>query len=169
VKKSIDRGDIPYFNNSLSKRNRLWQFLEDEVKYTATASAAWQHKFKQPGHLLSAGYNYTWHREDERYFFTNIMPTFTGEDAFKLLSDEHVNDFNVDYVRPLKYGRVEGGLKLRLRSIPINMQFFPGLNSPIDSNAGGYARYRETIPALYGNYVLESNKFELEAGLRWNT
>jgi hypothetical protein len=62
--KIIDRGDIPYFNGNLTKRNRLWQFLEDEVKYTATASAAYQHKFKQPGHLLSAGYNYTWHREE---------------------------------------------------------------------------------------------------------
>lgn len=164
--KIIDRGDIPYFNQDLSKRNRLWQFLEDEVKYTATASAAYQHKFKQPGHLLSANYNYTWHREDEKYFFTNIMPTFTGQDAFKLLSDEFVNDFTVDYVRPLKYGRIEGGVKLRLRSIPINMQFFPGINSPIDINAGGFAEYRETIPALYGNYVFESSKVELEAGLR---
>jgi outer membrane receptor protein involved in Fe transport len=164
--KIIDRGDIPYFNQDLSKRNRLWLFLEDEVKYTATASAAYQHKFKQPGHLLIANYNYTWHREDEKYFFTNIMPSYTGKDAFKLLSDEHVNDFTVDYVKPLRYGRVEGGMKLRLRSIPINMQFFPGLNSPIDVNAGGYARYHETIPALYSNYVLESKKFELEAGLR---
>ncbi|HVG41973.1 MAG TPA: outer membrane beta-barrel family protein, partial [Chitinophagaceae bacterium] len=147
-------------------RNRLWQFLEDEVKYTATASVAYQHKFKQPGHLLSAGYNYTWHREDERYYFTNIMPAFTGEEAFKLLSDEHVNDFTIDYVRPLRYGRIEGGLKTRLRSIPINMQFFPGLNSPIDSNAGGFARYVETIPALYSNYVFENDKFEIEGGLR---
>ncbi|MCW3114362.1 MAG: TonB-dependent receptor [Segetibacter sp.] len=164
--KIIDRGDIPYFNQDLSKRNRLWQFLEDEVKYTATATVGYQHKFKQPGHLLNANYNYTWHREDEKYFFTNIMSTFTGKDAFKLLSDEFVNDFTVDYIRPLKYGRIEGGLKLRLRSIPINMQFFPGTNSPIDSGAGGFAEYRETIPALYGNYVFESKKFELEAGLR---
>ncbi|RZK16745.1 MAG: TonB-dependent receptor, partial [Flavobacterium sp.] len=164
--KIIDRGDIPYFNQDLSKRNRLWQFLEDEVKYTATATVAYQHKFKQPGHLLNANYNYTWHREDEKYFFTNILPTFTGQDAFKLLSDEFVNDFTVDYIRPLKYGRIEGGLKYRLRNIPINMQFFPGINSPIDSGAGGLAEYRESIPALYGNYVLESKKFELEAGLR---
>jgi outer membrane receptor protein involved in Fe transport len=94
------------------------------------------------------------------------MPTYTGEDAFKMLSDEHVNDFTVDYVRPLKRGRIEGGAKLRIRSIPINMQFFPGLNSPIDIDAGGYARYGEVIPALYSNYVFESKKFELEAGLR---
>ncbi|MFF5384395.1 TonB-dependent receptor, partial [Pedobacter suwonensis] len=72
-----DLGDIPYFNSDYSVRNRLWQFVEDEVKYTATGSANYQHKFVQPGHTLSAGFNYTWHREDEKYFFKNIMPTFT--------------------------------------------------------------------------------------------
>ncbi len=164
--KILDDGDVPYFNKDFSQRLRLWQFLEDEVKYTAIASASYQHKFKQPGHQLTAGFNYTFHREDEQYFFTNIMPTFTGQDAFKLLSDEHVSDLNVDYVRPLKHGRIETGIKFRYRSIPTNMQFFPGLNSPIDSNAGGWANYKETIPAVYGNYVFENNNIELEAGLR---
>ncbi|HEY0056752.1 MAG TPA: TonB-dependent receptor [Pedobacter sp.] len=164
--KIIDRGDIPYFNQSLSTRNRLWQFLEDEVKYTAIATASLQHKYKQPGHVLNAGFNYTFHREDEKYFFTNIMPAFTGEDSFALLSDEHVSDLTVDYQKPLKHGRLEGGMKLRIRNIPTNMQFFAGLNSPIDIDAGGPAKYSETIPALYGNYVFESSKIELEAGLR---
>ncbi|MGY0036033.1 outer membrane beta-barrel protein [Pedobacter sp. NJ-S-72] len=166
--KITDHGDIPYFNQDLTVRSRLWQFLEDEVKYTASASAIYQHNFKQPGHghTLNASFNYTFHREDEKYFFTNIMPAYTGEDSFKLLSDEQVADLNIDYLRPLKHGRIEGGLKFRRRTIPVNMQFFPGLNSPIDVNAGGWADYSETIPALYGNYVYESNKFELEAGLR---
>lgn len=164
--KITDLGDIPYFNSSLTQRSRLWQFIEDEVKYTATGVALYQHKFKQPGHLLNAGFNYTFHREDEKYFFTNIMPTFTGEDSFKLLSDEHVADINVDYTKPLKQGRFETGVKFRRRTIPTNMQFFPGINSPIDVNAGGWADYKETIPAIYGNYVFENKKFELEAGLR---
>lgn len=164
--KIIDNGDTPYFNSSLSQRLRLWQFLEDEVKYTATGSAIYQHKFKQPGHLLNAGLNYTFHREDEQYFFTNIMPTFTGNDAFKLLSDEHVADLNLDYIKPLRQGRIEGGIKFRRRTIPTNMEFFAGLNSPIDVNAGGWADYKETIPAVYGNYVYESKRFEVEAGLR---
>lgn len=164
--KIIDNGDTPYFNNNLSQRLRLWQFLEDEVKYTATGSAIYQHKFKQPGHLLNAGFNYTFHREDEQYFFTNIMPTFTGNDAFKLLSDEHVADLNLDYLKPLRQGRVEAGIKFRRRTIPTNMQFFPGLNSPVDANAGGWADYKEIIPAVYGNYVFESKSLEVEAGLR---
>lgn len=164
--KIIDRGDEPFFNGSLSERLRLWEFLEDELKTTVTASANWQHKFKQPGRSLNLGFNYTFHREDEKYFFNNILPTYTGFDSFKLLSDEHVGDLTFDYVQPLRYGRVEAGAKLRRRNIPTNMQFFPGLNSPLDTSAGGRATYSEWIPALYGNYIFESRHIEVEAGLR---
>ncbi len=165
--KILDNGDEPFYNSDLSARNRLWQFLEDELKTTATANIQYRHHYQQPGRSLSAGLNYTFHREDEKYFFTNFMPTFTGKDAFKLLSDENVFDFTLDYVQPLRYGRIESGLKLRRRYIPTNMQFFPGLNSPIDSLAGGWANYNETIPALYGNYVYENKNIEIEAGLRF--
>ncbi len=162
----LDHGDEPFFNSDLTDRKRLWQFLEDELKTTVTASSNYQHKFKQAGHSLNIGLNYTFHREDEKYYFTNVMPTFTGNDAFKLLSDEHVADFNFDYIKPLKYGRLETGIKFRYRNIPTNMQFFPGINSPIDSSAGGWATYKETVPALYANYVLEKAKYEIEAGIR---
>ncbi|MEZ4917799.1 MAG: outer membrane beta-barrel protein [Saprospiraceae bacterium] len=164
--KIIDRGDQPFFNADLSERLRLWQFLEDEVKTTVVASLDFLHKYKQPGHELHLAYNYTFHREDEQYFFDNILPTFSGEDAFKLLSDEHVSDFMLDYIKPMKFGRLESGVKLRRRTIPTNMQFFPGINSPLDTNAGGWAEYQELIPALYGNYVYERPKFEAEIGLR---
>ncbi|MGB2702588.1 MAG: TonB-dependent receptor, partial [Chitinophagaceae bacterium] len=166
IEKIIDRGDQPFFNKDFSNRLRLWQFLEDELKTTAVASAAYQHKFKQAGHLLNIGFNYTFHREDEKYNFVNTLPTYTGLDSFKLLSDEHVADFNIDYVKPLKHGRIEGGVKFRYRDIPTNMQFKPGFNSPLDTNAGGAATYTEIIPAVYGNYVYESKKIEAEIGLR---
>lgn len=155
IESIIDRGDEPFFNKNLTERLRLWQFLEDELKTTVVASTAFQHKFSQPGHLLNIGFNYTFHREDEKYFFTNILPTFTGYDSFKLLSDEHVIDFNFDYIKPLWNGRFETGLKFRRREIPTNMQFFQGMNSPLDINAGGEATYSETIPAVYSNYVFE--------------
>ncbi len=166
IEKIIDRGDQPFFNKDFSNRLRLWQFLEDELKTTAVASAAFQHKFKQAGHLLNIAFNYTFHREDEKYNFVNTLPTYTGLDSFKLLSDEHVADFNIDYVKPLKHGRIEGGVKFRYRDIPTNMQFKPGFNSPLDTNAGGAATYTEFIPAVYGNYVYESKKIEAEIGLR---
>jgi outer membrane receptor protein involved in Fe transport len=164
--KILDRGDEPFFDLKLENRQRLWQFLEDELKTTVSATANWQHKFKQPGRLLNVGFNYTFHREDEKYDFTNILPSSTGLDSFKLLSDEHVADLNVDYVQPLKQGHFETGLKFRRRMIPVNMHFKPGINSVLDSTAGGQADYEELIPALYGNYVFENNFFEIEAGIR---
>lgn len=164
--KIIDRGDQPFFNGDFSQRKRLWQFLEDELKTTIMATANYQHKFKEAGHLLNIGFNYTFHREDEKYFYDNYLPTSTGTDAFKLLSDEQVYDFNFDYIKPLKYGRIETGIKLRNRSIPTNMQFIPGTNSVLDTNAGGWATYKELIPAVYGNYIFENKKWEAELGLR---
>lgn len=164
--KIIDRGDQPFFNGDFSHRKRLWQFLEDELKTTIMATANYQHKFKQAGHRLNVDFNYTFHREDEKYFYDNYLPTSTGTDAFKLLSDEQVYDFNIDYTKPLKYGRIETGIKLRNRSIPTNMQFIPGVNSVLDTNAGGWATYKELIPAVYGNYIFENKKWEAELGLR---
>ncbi len=166
TEKIIDNGDQPFFNTDYSERLRLWQFLEDELKTTAVATAAYQHQFKEAGRILNIGINYTFHREDEKYFFTNILPNSTSNDAFKLLSDERVLDFNADYIEPLKYGRIETGFKLRNRIIPTNMQFFPGTNSPLDVDAGGQADYEEFIPAVYGIYVYETNKIEAELGLR---
>lgn len=165
--KIIDRGDQPFYNENLSNRLRLWQFLEDELKTTVMVTAGYQHKFKQAGHLLNFGFNYTFHREDEKYFYDNYLPASKGTDAFKLLSDEKVYDFNLDYVRPVKYGRVEAGLKFRYRDIPTDMDFRPGQNSVLDTSAGGWATYREIIPALYGNYVFETSNWEAELGLRF--
>ncbi len=164
--KIIDRGDQPFFNGDHSQRLRLWQFFEDELKTTAMATASYQHRFKEAGRLLNIGFNYTFHREDEKYFYDNYLPESAGTDAFKLLSDEQVYDFNIDYIRPLRYGHIETGIKLRNRSIPTDMNFIPGTNSVLDTSAGGWATYRELIPALYGNYVLENEKWEAELGLR---
>ena len=164
--KIIDNGDQPFFNADYSQRLRLWQFLEDELKTTVMATVNYQHKFNAPGRTLNAGLNYTFHREDEKYFYDNFLPTFTGTDSFKLLSDEQVYDLNVDYIEPLKHGRIETGLKLRNRTIPTNMQFIPGAISVLDVNAGGWANYMELIPAVYGNYIFEDKKWEAEIGLR---
>ncbi|WP_339923632.1 outer membrane beta-barrel family protein [uncultured Cyclobacterium sp.] len=164
--KIIDRGDQPFFTKDYSERLRLWQFLEDEIKTTVMGSLSFAHQYADPGHTLSAALNYTFHREDEQYFFTNTLPSSIGEDAFKLLSDENVVDATFDFVKPQRNGRYEAGFKIRRRWIPTNMQFFPGLNSPVDSLAGGPATYKETIPAVYGNYAYETKKIDAELGLR---
>lgn len=164
--KIIDRGDQPLFNHDYSERLRLWQFLEDELLTTAMVSTSFLHKFEEPGHQMNIGLNYTFHREDEKYFYDNILPTSTGKDDFALIADEQVVDFNFDYTKPLKAGRLEAGIKFRNRNIPTNMIFNPGVNSVMDIDADGSATYKELIPAVYGNYVFENEKWEAELGVR---
>lgn len=163
----IDRGDQPFFDGSTNESLRLWQFLEDEVLTAAMASVAYEHKFQQPGHKLNLGFNYTFYREDEKYFFTNTTPSFTTDESFFLIADQKVADFTLDYTRPLKHGLLETGIKFRGRTIPTDMQFNPSeTNSVLDTGADGFATYKETIPAIYGNYTYEVRKLEAEIGMR---
>ncbi|WP_139956865.1 outer membrane beta-barrel family protein [Flavicella sediminum] len=164
----IDNGEEPFFNEDFSTRNRLWDFLEDEIKITAIASANYEHKFKEAGHLLHVGLNYTFHREDEKYFFNNTdVNLVKSENHFELLSDEHVVDVNLDYTKPLKFGKIETGLKFRRRNIPTDMQFFVDSGDAfVDQADGGKATYTEIIPAAYTNYLYENEKYEAEVGVR---
>lgn len=162
-----DYGDQPFFSATGGERLRLWQFLEDEVLTAAMATIAYEHKFNQPGHKLNVGFNYTFDREDEKYFFTNTRPSYLTEESFFLIADQKVADLTVDYSRPLKHGLLEAGLKFRRRTIPTNMQFNPSAsNSVLDTGADGLATYKETIPAVYGNYTYEVRRLQAEIGLR---
>lgn len=162
-----DYGDQPFFNGNSKEKLRLWQFLEDEVLTAVMGSFALEHKFLQPGHKLNVGFNYTFDREDEKYFFTNSKPTFTTNESFFLIADQKVADFTLDYTKPMKHGLLEAGLKFRKRTIPTDMLFNPSAtNSVLDAGADGKATYKETIPALYGNYTYEIQKLEAEIGLR---
>ena len=162
-----DYGDQPFYDGNNGENLRLWQFLEDEVLTAATASVAYDHKFQQPGHKLNIGFNYTFDRENERYFFTNTRPSFIVKENFHILADQKVADFTLDYTRPMKHGLLETGMKFRRRTIPTDMQFNPSAtNSVLDTGADGLATYKETIPAVYGNYTYEVKKLEAEIGLR---
>ncbi|WP_417443369.1 TonB-dependent receptor domain-containing protein [Joostella sp.] len=162
-----DYGDQPFFDGYTNERLRLWQFLEDEVLTAFMGSVAFEHKFKQPGHTLDVAFNYTFDREDEKYFFENTMPSFTTEESFFLIADQKVADFTLDYTKPLKHGLLETGFKFRSRTIPTDMQFNPSEeNSVLDTGADGKATYKEIIPALYGNYTYEIKKLEAEIGMR---
>lgn len=162
-----DYGDQPFFNGNTEESLRLWQFLEDEVLTATMATIFYEHKFQQPGHKLNIGFNYTFDRENEKYFFTNSMPYFSSEESFHLIADQKVADFTFDYVKPMKHGLLETGFKFRRRIIPTNMQFNPSAyNSVLDTGADGKATYKETIPALYGNYTYEIKKIVAELGLR---
>lgn len=162
-----DYGDQPFFDRKSGKNRRLWQFLEDEVLTAAMVSFAYEHKYQQPGHKLNVGFNYTFDREDEKYFFTNNTLSFVTEESFFLIADQKVTDFTLDYTKPLRHGFLETGIKFRRRIIPTDMQFNPSaITSVLDTGADGLATYKEIIPAVYGNYTYEVKKMEAEIGLR---
>lgn len=162
----IDRGDLPYFNRDFSERLRYWQHQENGELTGVNTTLVYEHKFTQPGHLFKTNLNFTFQREDEAFVFRNFLPKTEGNDATRIVADENVRDLNIDYVKPLKQGRFELGTKLRWRYIPTEMFFTPGKNSILDLGAQGWANYNEYIGAVYGNYLFESKRIELEAGLR---
>lgn len=162
----IDRGDVVYFDGTFTERQRLWQFYEDEVNTSAQFASSWIHRTKRPGERLEAGLNYTFHREDEVYDINDATPLGTGFNNTALIADEHVADLKLDYVRPLAHGRFETGAKFRWRHIPTQIAFTASAESPLDPGAAGSATYHELIPAVYGTYVYERERYEMEAGLR---
>lgn len=162
----IDRGDVPYDYVSTGIRKRLWTWAEDENTRFINYAANFTHKFAEPGHELEAGFLYTKGGEDELFPFTDSSEVRVSTDETHLLVDEIITDFNMDYVKPLRAGRVELGTKIQFRKIPISYKINPGQNSIIDPNLGEWSEYNEDIVALYGNYVYESKKTEIEAGLR---
>ncbi len=162
-----DLGDIPY-DNIDGNRLRLWQYYENEVNQTLFATITHKHSFNQPGHSLTSSFNYSFRRKDEVFNFTNNLynPTTIGTDTTGLIADEHIFDLTFDYSKPLKTGRLEVGTKQRTRNFPNDIYFKPGSNSILDPGLAGSAEYREWLSAVYGTYIYEHKKFELEAGLR---
>lgn len=162
----IDRGDVPYDYSSTGIRKRLWTWAEDENTRFINYSTNYEHKFSEPGHTLEANFLYTKGGEDELFPFTDSSSTRNSFDETHLLVDEIITNVSVDYVKPLKAGRIETGSKIQLRKIPISYKINPGTNSILDPNLGEWSKYIENIYALYGNYVFESKALDIEAGMR---
>lgn len=162
----IDRGDVPFDFLSDGKRRRLWTWAEDENTRFINYAASFKHKFAQPGHTLDAGYLYTSGGEDELFPFTDSSSVRNSTDGTFLVVDEIVSNLNLDYVKPLKAGRIETGTKVQLRRIPITYTLIPGVSSILDPKLGKYSEYTENVYAVYSDYVFESKKIDMEAGLR---
>lgn len=166
VRAYVDLGDLPYFNALTNEATRLWQYYEEEVNTTFMGSLHWKHQFSQPGHKIDVISNYSFRRKDEVFYFENFEQGLFGTDTTMLIADEHVVDITLDYVKPLRAGRVEVGGKFRNRFFPNLITFLPGTNSILDLGLDGTATYQELISAAYTNYIFESRNWELEGGLR---
>lgn len=162
----IDRGHVPYNYASDGTRKRFWTWEEDENTRFINYAANFSHNFKQPGHSLEVGVLYTKGGEDELFPFTDTSSDRNSTDETHLIVDEIVTNIHLDYVKPLRWGRVELGSKAQLRKIPISYKINQGENSILDPNLGEWSEYGEDVYAVYANLVYEGNLIDIEGGVR---
>lgn len=164
--KHIDTSQVAFINLNTNTRNRYYNWQEEEITRYINVAANFKHQFTQPGHNLTANAQYTQGLEDESYFLNDSSAVRIGRDATNILAIEHTTSISSDYTRPLKNGRLELGLKARIRKLPVDYTITPGENSIIYPNLGTFSNWGENLYAGYINYLLEKEKYSIESGLR---
>lgn len=164
--KHIDTAQVAFIDLDTNTRNRFYNWQEEEVTRYINASANYRHKFEQAGHTLSANAQYTQGLEDETYSLNDSSAVRIGRDMTNIRAIENTTSISTDYVRPLKSGRVELGAKLRIRRLPVDYTITPGNQSIIYPDLGTFSDWGENLYAGYVNYLLEKERFDIEAGLR---
>ncbi len=164
--KHIDTAQVAFINLNTNTRNRYYNWQEEEVTRYLNAAVNYRHKFEQAGHTLSANAQYTQGLEDETYSLNDSSAVRVGRDKTNIRAIENTTSISTDYVRPLKNGRVELGAKMRIRRLPVDYTITPGNNSIIYPNLGTFSDWGENLYAGYMNYLLEKEKYDVEAGLR---
>ncbi|NQU52333.1 MAG: TonB-dependent receptor [Bacteroidetes bacterium] len=162
----IDTAQVPFINMNSGKRYRFWHWNEDEITGFMNFSLNYNHEFAEPGHKIDARIQYTKGWEDESYFLNDSSQIRRGQDATHILATEHTTNISLDYVKPLRSGRLEAGTKLQRRRLPVEYTITPGENSIIYPGMGDWSDWGEDIYAGYLNYIYEKPKFDIEGGLR---
>lgn len=161
----IDRARIPYLDENGGQR-RYWFWKEDESNTYLNANLGYKMVFDDPGHSLTARLQYTRGVEDELYKLNEQSPVRNGSDQTHVIATEHIIPFTLDYVRPLGAGRLEAGVKLQKRWIPVTYEVIRGNQSVIYQGLGDHTEWSEDTYALYGNLLLDRANYTLEGGLR---
>ncbi len=164
--KHIDTAQVAFINLDNDIRNRFYNWQEEEVTRYINAAVNYRHTFEQAGHTLSANAQYTQGLEDETYSLNDSSAVRIGRDKTNIRAIENTTSLSSDYVRPLKNGRVELGAKLRIRRLPVDYTITPGNTSIIYPGLGTFSDWGENLFAGYANYLLEKEKYDIEAGLR---
>jgi outer membrane receptor protein involved in Fe transport len=149
-----------------NSRERYYNWQEEEVTSYINVAVNYKHKFSKIGHTLSANAQYTRGLEDESYFLNDSSAIRVGRDATNILAIEHTTSLSADYSRAFKHGKIELGSKVRIRRLPVEYTITPGNNSIIYPDMGTFSDWEENLYALYTNYLLEKEKYDIEAGLR---
>ena len=162
----IDTSQIPYLDLNSQERYRYWHWKEDEVTGFLNFRLDYEHELPGVGHELAASLQYTRGWEDEQYFLNDSSAIRQSTDRTHIIATENTTTFLLDYVKPLRNGRLEAGTKLQFRTIPVTYEIGRGPQSVIATGLGEWSDWGENIMAAYLNYVFEQNSFDIEAGLR---
>ncbi len=162
----IDTAQVPYINLNTLQRYRYWHWSEDEVTGYLNFRLNYKHLFYQVGHELKATIQYTRGWEDEAYYLNDSSSVRQSEDDTHIIATEHISNLLIDYIKPLKSGRIETGTKLQIRNIPVTYTTVKGPQSIIYPGLGEWSKWGENIFAGYVNYIYEKRKIDIEAGFR---
>ena len=161
-----DTAQVPYITLPSMERYRYWTWLEYEITGFMNYSLAYKHKFAEAGHELNANIQYTKGWEDEAYHLNDSSEIRISDDYTHILATEHTSNLTIDYIKPLKNGRLETGTKLQARRIPVTYEVENGDNTIIYPGLGDWSDWGEDIFAGYLNWVYEGLKMDVEGGLR---
>ncbi len=164
--KHIDTAQVAFIDLNSNSRNRFYSWEEDEVTRYINVDANYRHTYKQAGHSLSANFQYAQGLEDETYSLNDSSSVRVGRDKTNIRAIENITSISSDYIKPLKQGRLELGAKLRIRRLPVDYTITPGINSIIYPDLGTFSNWGENLYAGYINYLVEKEKYDVEAGLR---
>jgi len=164
--KHIDTSQVAFIDLNTNSRNRLYTWKEEEVTSFINVAANYKHDFEQAGHSLSVNAQYTRGLEDESYFLNDSSAVRIGRDMTNIRAIEHTTSLSTDYARALSNGRIELGAKARLRRLPVDYTIHRGNQSIIYPGLGDFSKWSENLYAVYANYLLEKEQFDVEAGLR---
>ncbi len=164
--KHVDTAQVPYIDVATNQRYRYINWREEEITGYMNYAVDFTHKFYQPGHELDARAQYTRGWEDETYYINDSSEYRVGRDVTNILAVEHTIGLQTDYTKPLKSGRLEAGGKVQVRRLPVDYTVTPGENTIIYPGMGAWSDWGENLYAAYGNYILEKNAYDIEAGLR---
>ena len=163
----VDTAQVVYLNELDGSRNRYITWNEEEITGYMNFTTQYEHKFRQAGHTLHASLLYAKGWEDETYYINDSSALrANGREVTNILATEHTSSIMVDYVKPLKAGRVEAGSKFQLRYLPVEYTQQRGVNSILFDGLGNWTKWGESIYAVYGNWVRERDNHDIEAGLR---
>lgn len=161
-----DRAQVPFIDRATMTRNRYWFWREEEDTGYFNLHTEYQRTFEEPGHEFGASLTYSRGWEDESYFLNEESPVRVGTDMTHIDAREHVLPLEIDYVKPLRSGRMELGTRLQRRWIDVSYDVMRGVRSVIYQGLGDASEWREDIYAVYGNYVHERERIAIEAGVR---